>query len=87
MDFYKEDYELFRIEKPAWVQHATGEWYHEEPRLVNGRERLDGGEPNLFEAAGEAAGAADEGGQGGDLDGDLNDIELLAARAGFRLPP
>lgn len=28
MDAYKEDYDLFNIERPTWVNDATGEWYN-----------------------------------------------------------
>eukprot|EP00408_Alexandrium_pacificum_P044675 CAMPEP_0171255240 /NCGR_PEP_ID=MMETSP0790-20130122/52663_1 /TAXON_ID=2925 /ORGANISM="Alexandrium catenella, Strain OF101" /LENGTH=364 /DNA_ID=CAMNT_0011723183 /DNA_START=11 /DNA_END=1105 /DNA_ORIENTATION=+ len=38
MDIFREDYELFRLRKPEWVKHATGEWFHEQHEVVSGEQ-------------------------------------------------
>lgn len=31
MEWYKQDYELFNLPTPTWIEKATGEWYNEAP--------------------------------------------------------
>lgn len=77
MDLYKEDYDLFRIKRPTWVNEATGEWFHMRTaaaslrRSTNLRERTE-------------APSEDWDADGNEQSGE--DLVALAARAGFHLP-
>jgi len=89
IDLYKEDYDLFRIKRPTWVNEATGEWF-------NLRTSADGATmsmaSDLFrwnpEMHGDENAQVKTSSKGSDSQGygEVDDLVTLAARAGFRLP-
>jgi len=69
---YNEDYALFKLPRPSWIEHAHGKFFS------------DAGSTKCDLQLGEV-GAKNEHGGLSDLSGEIDDIVLLARRAGFTL--
>eukprot|EP00418_Pyrodinium_bahamense_P093937 CAMPEP_0179025724 /NCGR_PEP_ID=MMETSP0796-20121207/8139_1 /TAXON_ID=73915 /ORGANISM="Pyrodinium bahamense, Strain pbaha01" /LENGTH=376 /DNA_ID=CAMNT_0020721767 /DNA_START=51 /DNA_END=1181 /DNA_ORIENTATION=+ len=83
---YKEDYALFRIREPEWIEEATGEWFFRRANLtVSTAELLVPGRGAEDDVASTAVSMTDVVALDVGTEGDEDDIERLAQAAGFFL--
>lgn len=78
IDWYREDYELFNLPEPAWVEHATGEWYRAVPDGCHKVTDAVTDSIALSETLGSVRGL-----KAGPIRGDEDDIRKLVLMAGY----